>query len=65
MVEKHRKKRTQTEIELEAKEESLSATLLMLEEFAPIVMKIINEIPDAVTDYHLARGGLQSDDVRL
>lgn len=54
----YNKKRTRREIAQQAKEESLGATLAMLEDFAPI-------IPDAVTDYHLARGGLQTDDVRL
>jgi transcription initiation factor TFIID subunit 10 len=53
-----KKKRTQTEIELQQKEESLSNTLLLLDDFAPI-------IPDAVTDYYLQRGGLDSSDVRL
>ncbi|KAI8894911.1 transcription initiation factor TFIID 23-30kDa subunit-domain-containing protein [Globomyces pollinis-pini] len=52
------KKRTRAELETQSKEESLASTLMMLEDFAPI-------IPDAVTDYHLARGGLQTDDVRI
>jgi transcription initiation factor TFIID subunit 10 len=51
-------KRTQSEIELQKKEEALSSTLLMLEDFAPI-------IPDSVTDYYLQKGGLETDDIRL
>lgn len=51
-------KRTQTALELEAKEESLSALLLQMDDYAPL-------IPDAVTDYYLAKGGLSTDDVRL
>lgn len=51
-------KRTQTQLELEQKEESLSALLLQMDDYAPL-------IPDAVTDYYLAKGGLQTEDVRL
>lgn len=51
-------KRTQTQLELEQKEESISSLLLQMDEYAPL-------IPDAVTDYYLARGGLQTDDARL
>ncbi|KAJ3259132.1 Transcription initiation factor TFIID subunit 10 [Boothiomyces macroporosus] len=58
MDQKTGKKRTKAEMEMQSKEEALSSTLLMLDEFAPI-------IPDAVTDYHLARGGFQTDDVRI
>ena len=53
-----KKKRSQLDLELQEKEESLSELLLMLDEFAPI-------IPDSVTDYYLGKGGLQTDDIRL
>ncbi len=43
---------------MEQKEESLSNTLLLLDDFSPI-------IPDAVTDYYLKRGGLDTNDIRL
>jgi hypothetical protein len=57
MVDK-KKKRTQSEIEQQEKEDALVETLLLLDEFAPI-------IPDSIVDYHLAKGGLQTDDIRL
>ena len=53
-----KKKRSQADLEMQKNEESLSQVLLMLEDFAPI-------IPDAVTDYFLSKGGLQTDDIRL
>ena len=52
------KRKSQVDIELQQKEESLSEILMMLDDFAPI-------IPDSVTDYYLAKGGLETDDVRL
>lgn len=51
-------KRSQTQLELEQKEESISSILLQMDDYAPI-------IPDSVADYYLAKGGLQTDDVRL
>lgn len=46
------------EMDMQSKEESLSNTLLLMDNFAPI-------IPDSVTDYHLKQGGLETDDIRM
>jgi transcription initiation factor TFIID subunit 10 len=51
-------KRNKRDVEKEKKEQILAETLMMMDEFTPI-------IPDAVTDYHLAVGGLETDDVRI
>ena len=53
-----KKKRSQLDLELQEKEESLSELLLMLDDFQPI-------IPDSVTTHLLQKGGLETDDTRL
>lgn len=42
----------------ERREQSLGDLLMLMDSYAPL-------IPDAVTDYYLARSGFQSDDIRV
>ncbi|KAJ3101873.1 Transcription initiation factor TFIID subunit 10 [Phlyctochytrium planicorne] len=55
----HKKRRkTRKEREEERKEKSLGEVLLMMDEYCPI-------IPDAVTEYYLAKAGFECDDIRV
>ncbi|KAI8851964.1 transcription initiation factor TFIID 23-30kDa subunit-domain-containing protein [Chytridium lagenaria] len=53
-----KRQKTKKEREDERKEKGLGEVLLMMDEYCPI-------IPDAVTDYYLARAGFECDDVRV
>ncbi|KAJ3195981.1 Transcription initiation factor TFIID subunit 10 [Irineochytrium annulatum] len=53
-----KKRKTKKEIEEEKKERGLGEVLLMMEDYCPV-------IPDAVTDYYLARAGFECDDIRV
>ncbi|KAJ3218036.1 Transcription initiation factor TFIID subunit 10 [Dinochytrium kinnereticum] len=55
----HKKRqKTKKEREEERREKGLGEVLLMMDDYCPI-------IPDAVTDYYLARSGFECDDIRV
>ncbi|KAI8924599.1 transcription initiation factor TFIID 23-30kDa subunit-domain-containing protein, partial [Entophlyctis helioformis] len=53
-----KRRKTKHELDMERKEEALSEVLLLMQDYSPV-------IPDAITDYHLARAGFESPDIRL
>ncbi|KAJ3052436.1 Transcription initiation factor TFIID subunit 10 [Rhizophlyctis rosea] len=58
LEESPKRRKTKRELDALRKERNLADLLLMMDEFQPL-------IPDAVTDYYLARSGFDCEDVRL